>query len=65
MLFSVPFSRPNDPPPIPAIVRNVAAQRPASNRPVFKAPPLEVQPPIADVANFTAEMAKLGRAERP
>jgi hypothetical protein len=65
MLFSTPFSRPDDPPPIPAIVRNVAAQRLLGDRPVFKAPPLEVRPPIADVASFTAGLSRLGRAERP
>jgi hypothetical protein len=63
MLFSLPFSRPDDPPPIPAIVRNVAAQHLTWNRPIFKAPPLQVEPPIADVASFTAELSlsKLGR----
>jgi hypothetical protein len=64
MLFSLPFSRPDDAPPVPAIVRNVMAQSLTWNRPVFKAPPLEVEPPIADVASFISEFAKPGRAER-
>ncbi len=64
MLFSLPFSRPDDAPPVPAIVRNVMAQSLTWNRPVFKAPPLEVEPPIADVASFIAELAKPARLER-
>ena len=51
-------------PPIPAIVRSVATQHLTWNRPVFKAPPLQVEPPTADVASFIAELSKLGRAER-
>jgi hypothetical protein len=65
MLFSFPFSRPDDAPPVPAIVRNVMAQSLTWNRPVFKAPPLEVEPPMADVADFISEIAKPARvAER-
>jgi hypothetical protein len=64
MLFSLPFSRQDDAPPVPAIVRNVLAQSLTWNRPVFKAPPLEVEPPIADVASLIAGLARPGRAER-
>lgn len=65
MFFSPPNSRPDDPPPIPAIVRSMVTQHLTWNdRPVFKAPPLKVEPPIADVADFIAGLSKLGRAER-
>ncbi len=64
MLLPTPFSRQDAPPLAPAIVSAAQAFGATWNRPVFKAPPLEVQPPIADVLRFTAEMARLVRTER-
>jgi hypothetical protein len=65
MFFSPPNSRPDDPPSIPAIVRSMAMPHLTWNdRPVFKAPPLQVEPPMADVASFIAGLSKAGRAER-
>ena len=36
----------------PAIVRVMAREDVVRNRPVFKAPPLEVVPPIADISEL-------------
>jgi hypothetical protein len=47
---------------VAAIVRTVPEQHVTWNRPVFKAPPLVVKPPVADVADFTAMNAKRVRA---
>lgn len=65
MLFSAPTFRWDPPPPVPAaFVQSALAPAGPGNRPVFKAPPLEVRPPIADIESFTAELPKLGRTER-
>jgi hypothetical protein len=58
------FIRPEDAPPEQAIVRNVPGQFFQWSRPLFKAPPLDVQPPIADVASFTAEITRATKSDR-
>ncbi|HVW22367.1 MAG TPA: hypothetical protein VHC86_14230 [Opitutaceae bacterium] len=65
VLFSTPAFRWDPPPPVPAaLVQSAQASAGPGNRPLFKAPPLEVQPPMADIQSFTADLPKLGRAER-
>lgn len=49
---------------MPALVRALWAKAATWNRPIFKAPPLEVEPPMADVASLVEELPKLGRSER-
>jgi hypothetical protein len=62
MFTPIPFSRSESSAPVAAIVRTVPEQHVTWNRPVFKAPPLVVKPPVADVADFTAMNAKRVRA---
>jgi hypothetical protein len=58
-MFTPPiFSRAEDAPQVQAIVRVDPAEYYLWSRPTFKAPPLEVQPPLADVADFVAGLAK-------
>ncbi len=64
MPFIIPFYRRSLPPDVPAIVQSVVPQTQAvpQNRPVFKAPPLKVQPPSAKAIKFKAEMRDRNRA---
>ena len=57
MTLPIPFFRSQLPPEVPAIVRVVSQNDVQWNRPVFKAPPLRVEPPIRDVRTFLAEAA--------
>lgn len=54
----LPFARPQLPVEPPALVCIVAREDVQWNRPIFKAPPLEVQPPLADVASLTADVIR-------
>ncbi|MCX6956043.1 MAG: hypothetical protein NTV51_28230 [Verrucomicrobia bacterium] len=61
MNLPVPFVRPQIATEPPALVRIVSREDVAWNyrdRPVFRAPPIEVRPPLADVAAFTAELRR-------
>ena len=54
MAFALPFFRqPSLPPEVPAIVRVAGQGDTQWNRPVFKAPPLDVQPPIGAIRELT------------
>lgn len=58
MHLPVPFVRPQIAPEPPALVRHVAREEVRWNCPeryVFKAPPLHVRPPLAEVAALAAE----------
>lgn len=58
MHLPVPFVRPQIAPEPPALVRHVAREEVRWNcaeRHVFKAPPLHVRPPLAEVAALAAE----------
>jgi|GEM_PF-2763720 len=58
MNFPTPFIRPPIAPEPAALVRVVSPGEVVWNRPdghVFKAPPLQVRPPLADVAALAAE----------
>lgn len=54
-----PFVRPQTAAEPPALVRVLTREEIHWNRPLFKAPPLEVQPPIADVMSFVADTPKI------
>ncbi len=58
MHLPVPFVRPQIAPEPPALVRHVAREEVRWNCPerhVFKAPPLDVHPPVAEVAALASE----------
>jgi hypothetical protein len=64
-MFTPPiFNRPEDAPQVQAVARVDPAEYFLWNRPVFKAPPLDVRPPMADVADFVAGFARRGGADR-
>ncbi len=57
-----PFIRPQLPTEPPALVHVVSAREDVLwNRPVFKAPPLNVRPPVIDLAGFTSSPVQIGR----
>jgi hypothetical protein len=57
MSFTFPFIRvPNVTPEVPAIVRAAGPEDVQWNRPVFKAPPLQVSPPVGEVRRQMAEI---------
>jgi len=53
-----PFVRPSFATEPPALVRMIAREDVQWNRPVFKAPPLVVRPPLADVAALAADLLR-------
>ena len=58
MHFSIPFVRPQiavEPPALVFVMSSKDVTWHLPDRPVFKAPPLNVLPPLADIAAFTAE----------
>jgi hypothetical protein len=59
MFLPPPQSRADNEPPTAAYVQIVAASDVLSNRRVFRAPPLEVQPPLADVAKWLVSQRTL------
>jgi hypothetical protein len=52
MTLPIPFFRAQPQPEVPAIVRVVSDRDVQWNRPVFKAPPLNVELPFADGPDF-------------
>jgi len=58
MHLPLPFIRPHAATEPPALVRVVAREDVQWDRPVFKAPPLHVEPPLADLASFGVEVRK-------
>ena len=59
------YNRPaEEAPQVQAFARVDPAEYFLWNRPIFKAPPLEVQPPMADVADFIAGFSKWASGER-
>lgn len=55
MHLPIPITPPPLANPPPALVRVVSHADVTWNRPIFKAPPLNVRPPLADVAALAAE----------
>eukprot|EP01035_Chromulina_nebulosa_P002716 gene2716-biopygen2279 len=58
MAFPIPLSRPPVAPEPPALVRSVTREDVIWNRPVFKAPPLDVRPPLEDIAALTSDLRR-------
>jgi len=61
MHLPLPFTRPQLPTEPPALVRVVArgdVEWTQWNRPIFKAPPLIVKPPLADVASLASAVTR-------
>ena len=58
-----PFVRPETDTEPPALVRVLTREEIHWNRPLFKAPPLEIKPPTVDVMSFVTEIPKI--APRP
>jgi hypothetical protein len=57
MSFAFPFIRvPAVTPEVPAIVRAAGPGNVQWNRPVFKAPPLQVSPPVGEVRRQMAQI---------
>ena len=58
MHLPIPFIRPQAATEPPALVRVVSREDVMWNRPVFKAPPLAVRPPVFDANRFASEPAR-------
>ena len=58
MHLPIPFIRPSAATEPPALVRVVSREDVLWNRPVFKAPPLAVQPPVFDAKRFASDLAR-------
>jgi hypothetical protein len=58
MPIHIPFYRRTLPPDLPAIVQSVVPLDPGvqPSRPLFKAPPLQVQPPSPKAIGFDSEI---------
>ena len=61
MHLPMPFIRPQAATEPPAHVRVVSREDVMWNRPVFKAPPLAVQPPVFDAKLFASELTRADR----
>jgi hypothetical protein len=61
MYLPPPFVRPDSATEPPALVRVLTREEIHWNRPLFKAPPLEVEPPIADVMSLIADIRRVER----
>jgi hypothetical protein len=60
MNLPLQFTRPQLPNEPPAIVRAMAHEDVEWNRPLFRAPPLNVIPPLDDVAALAADVVRKG-----
>jgi len=61
MHLPIPFIRPQTATEPPAMVRVVSREDVLWNRPVFKAPPLAVQPPVFDATVFSTDLQRTER----
>jgi len=64
MHFPVPNFHPKSEPEPPAMVRTVAREDVQWNRPVFKAPPLELHPQAFDATIFGQDLRRIGLGQR-
>jgi hypothetical protein len=64
MHFPVPHFKINTPPEPPADVRMVTRADIMWDRPVFKAPPLTLNPKAIDAARFAADLRRIGLVSR-
>jgi hypothetical protein len=64
MDFPIPNFHPKSEPEPAAMVRTVAREDVLWNRPVFKAPPLELHPQAFDVAALAQDLRRVGLGQR-
>ncbi len=64
MHFPVPNFHPTPAPEPAAMVRTVAREDVLWNRPIFKAPPLELHPQAFDASLFAADLLRVGLSVR-
>lgn len=64
MHLPIPYLRPERTPEPPAMVSHVSRSDVMWNRPVFKAPPLEITPPPLDMRSVTEELRRGLRTDR-
>ncbi len=67
MAFPVPHFHPTPPPPLPeppAMVRAAAREDAMWDRPIFKAPPLQLHPQAFDAKIFAQELSLVGLVAR-
>lgn len=64
MYLPPPFDRPEPATEPPALVRVLTREEIHWNRPLFKAPPLNVKPPTADVKLLASEIRRAERLAR-
>jgi len=64
MHLPLSFVRPQTATEPPALVRVVSREDAMWNRPIFRAPPLKVQPPVFDASIFAADLRRDDLAAR-
>jgi hypothetical protein len=64
MQTPVPYFQQKPPPEPPAMVRTATREDVQWNRPVFKAPPLELHPQAFDATIFAADLRRIGLGQR-
>jgi hypothetical protein len=64
MHFPVPDSHPKPATEPPALIRNATREDVLWNRPIFKAPPLELHPQAFDAEMFAQDLRKIGLSGR-
>lgn len=64
MQFPVPNFHPKPAPEPPAMVRTVAREDVLWNRPIFKAPPLQLHPQAFDATIFAQDLRRVGLGQR-
>jgi hypothetical protein len=64
MHLSIPNPHPKPEPEPPAMVRTVTREDVMWNRPIFKAPPLELRPQTFDARIFAEDLKRIGLVQR-
>jgi hypothetical protein len=64
MAFPVPDSHPKPASEPPAMVRSATREDVMWNRPIFKAPPLELSPDVFNAELFAQELRRIGLGQR-
>ena len=64
MHLSIPNHHPKPDPEPPAMVRTIMREDVLWNRPVFKAPPLQLHPQAFDARIFAEDLKRIGLVQR-
>ncbi len=64
MHLPIPNYHPKSVPEPPAMVRSATREDVLWNRPIFKAPPLEVHPQAFDATIFADDLRRIGMVQR-